>query len=202
MIGLGLTGLATHRSCWGVTTVLPPARLAAQAMRAGSAMRPIGIGTWHAKSAFPILIVRHPRAFIRTLPDDIRDAIAGIIRNSHLTAIAPTGTISPLAGQYSSGVEPVFDPPRHSRRLLMSMAVTWCSMSRITYMHCGGEITCRGAVAAGFRQRPGMEPPDHFGDAGRLQPFVDSAISKTVNVPEDYPLTNLCNLYGLAYRGG
>ena len=56
--------------------------------------------------------------FIRSLPGDIVQGIAEHgIRNSHLTAIAPTGTISLLAGNVSSGAEPVF-AFRVNRRLL------------------------------------------------------------------------------------
>ena len=56
--------------------------------------------------------------FVRSLPKDIRSGIAEHgIRNSHLTAIAPAGTISLLAGNVSSGIEPVFDF-RHSRKVL------------------------------------------------------------------------------------
>src|SRR5690606_9721878 len=48
--------------------------------------------------------------FVRALPEDLRDGIAtNGIRNSHLTAIAPTGTISLLANNVSSGIEPVYD---------------------------------------------------------------------------------------------
>ena len=56
--------------------------------------------------------------FLQSLPQEIRDGIArNGIRNSHLTAIAPTGTISLLANNISSGVEPVFDF-RFSRKVL------------------------------------------------------------------------------------
>jgi ribonucleoside-diphosphate reductase alpha chain len=46
--------------------------------------------------------------FVAALPEDIRDGIARYgIRNSHLIAIAPAGTISLLANNVSSGFEPV-----------------------------------------------------------------------------------------------
>ena len=48
--------------------------------------------------------------FIKTLPEEIRDGIARHgIRNSHLTSIAPTGTISTCADNVSSSIEPVFE---------------------------------------------------------------------------------------------
>src|SRR5690606_943994 len=55
---------------------------------------------------------------IRRLPEDVRAAIGRHgIRNGLLTSIAPTGTISLLAGNVSSGIEPVYDF-RYDRRVL------------------------------------------------------------------------------------
>lgn len=55
--------------------------------------------------------------FIRALPSELRDGIAKYgIRNGHLLAIAPTGTISLLAGNVSSGIEPVFSA-EHQRTM-------------------------------------------------------------------------------------
>src|SRR5690606_36340526 len=56
--------------------------------------------------------------YVRALPPDVRDGIArNGIRNSHLMAIAPTGTISLLANNVSSGIEPVY-AFRGERRVL------------------------------------------------------------------------------------
>jgi ribonucleoside-diphosphate reductase alpha chain len=61
--------------------------------------------------------------FIRRLPEDIRDGVAKDgIRNSHLIAIAPTGTISLLAGNVSSGLEQ-FSLTLIGARFLTSMEI-------------------------------------------------------------------------------
>jgi ribonucleoside-diphosphate reductase alpha chain len=98
-IGLGITGLADALVMLGLTYGSEePLALAGQVLR----------------------VICHAayRAFIRSLPEDIQDAIARTgIRNSHLLAIAPTGTISLLAGNVSSGLEPIF-APSYARNVL------------------------------------------------------------------------------------
>ena len=111
-IGLGITGLAD-------TLVMLGLRYDSDAARelATTLMRAICHSAYEAstelaagKGAFPALRADDylRSGFTRRLPDSIRDAIREHgIRNSHLVAIAPTGTISLLANNVSSGIEPI-----------------------------------------------------------------------------------------------
>lgn len=142
-------------------------------------------------------------AFIKTLPEDIRQGIAKDgIRNSHLTAIAPTGTISLLANNVSSGIEPVFsihqqrfiriDHKQHEHFELEDYAHHMWRQIREhdaplpDYFVCATEIL----------------PIDHLKMQAALQPYVDSAISKTINIPADTGFADFGNLYDTAYALG
>ena len=59
-----------------------------------------------------------------------------------------------------------------------------------------------GRLPPAFVSALGMEPSDHLAMQAALQPFVDSAISKTVNVLEDYPFDQFQQLYLLAFPAG
>jgi len=112
-IGLGVTGLADAMVMLGLRYGTPDSlAMAADIMRriCFAAYR-TSIALAKEKGGFPYF--ERDRyldgAFIRGLPDDIQSGIAETgIRNSHLLAIAPTGTISLLAGNVSSGLEPIF----------------------------------------------------------------------------------------------
>jgi ribonucleoside-diphosphate reductase alpha chain len=112
-IGLGITGLAdalvmlgqTYGSERSLATIAAIMRLMCHTAYRTS------IALAKEKASFPYFerdrYLQGP--FIRSLPDDIQNGIATYgIRNSHLMAIAPTGTISLLAGNVSSGLEPIF----------------------------------------------------------------------------------------------
>ena len=89
------------------------------------------------------------------------------IRNGLLTSIAPTGTISLLAGNVSSGVEPVFDF-RYERRVLeRDGSLAHGDGRRLRARAVPREIRARGAAAAGIRDRGGAHPARASGDAGR-----------------------------------
>ena len=62
------------------------------------------------KGAFPLYSPEYLKSnFIRTLPASVKKEIREYgIRNSHLTSIAPTGTISLVSDNVSGGIEPVF----------------------------------------------------------------------------------------------
>ncbi|HEX9626508.1 MAG TPA: adenosylcobalamin-dependent ribonucleoside-diphosphate reductase [Acidiferrobacterales bacterium] len=204
-IGLGLTGLADAFVMLGMRYGGP------ESLAFGAeVMRRICHGAYRAsialareKGAFPLFDRDKYLAgeFIRSLPDDIRDGIARDgIRNSHLTAIAPTGTISLLANNVSSGLEPVF---RHEYQRKLREADGSLSTHRVS------DYACRLYAERGGRGLPpafvdvgDIAPTVHLDVQAALQPFVDNAISKTVNVPADFPFAEFRALYDYAYDRG
>ena len=139
-IGLGLTGLADTLIMLGLHYGSEEGRRrGAELMTAicHTAYRS-SIELAQEKGRFP-LFEREPylaSPFIRSLPDDIQEGIAQEgIRNSHLTAIAPTGTISLLAENISSGIEPVFAYD-FSRSILSNTVQSRCRMPLSTPAPC------------------------------------------------------------------
>ena len=141
--------------------------------------------------------------FVRSLPKDIRSGIAEHgIHNSHLTAIAPTGTISLLAGNVSSGIEPVFDF-RHSRKVL-NQAGEYQRFDLEDYAfrlwrEQGNETT---DLPVEFVDACSLPPDAHLQMQSVLQPCVDNAISKTINLPEDFAFDAFQDLYRAAWNHG
>jgi ribonucleoside-diphosphate reductase alpha chain len=141
--------------------------------------------------------------FIRALPEDIVAAIRRDgVRNSHLTAIAPTGTISLLAGNVSSGLEPVY-------ALMMLRRIRQADGSERTmavedYAHrlfrdrFGTDLPLPGA----FVTAPQIAPDAQLELQAALQRHVDSAISKTVSVPADYDFAAFRGIYDRALALG
>jgi len=141
--------------------------------------------------------------FIRALPPDIQDGIARHgIRNSHLLAIAPTGTISLLAGNVSSGLEPIF-AASYIRKVLneegmpQEFALTDYALTRWRAMSGGSAAAPRGFVTASE-----ISVSAHLDMQAALQPFVDNSISKTINVPESYQFDEFKQIYDFAYEKG
>ena len=138
--------------------------------------------------------------FVRSLPDDIQSAIATHgIRNSHLIAIAPTGTISLLAGNVSGGLEPIF-AASYTRKLLAEdvslkeFALTDYALSLWRRMTGAGIGTPHGFITVGE-----LPVRAHLDMQAYLQPFVDNSISKTINVPQECPFSEFQQIYDLAY---
>jgi ribonucleoside-diphosphate reductase alpha chain len=140
---------------------------------------------------------------IRRLPGEIRDQIARYgVRNSHLTAIAPAGTISLLANNISSGIEPVF-AAEYERDLL--------TRSGVTKTHSVRDFACQrwrddgaggSALPPTFVAAAELVPLDHLAMQAAVQPHVDHAISKTINVAPDTQFAAFQDIYLQAYRLG
>lgn len=206
-IGLGITGLADALIMLGVTYGGEEAHhLAASVMRGicHTAYR-TSIALAKEKGSFPFLDKQKylQGEFVRALPDDIQQGIASHgIRNSHLTAIAPTGTISLLADNVSSGLEPVFDFHYKRRVLELDGSYTEYHLTdhalRLWRALHGNDAP----LPPQFIDALSIPPQAHLDMQAALQPYVDNAISKTINIPEDYDFAAFRNIYELAYDKG
>ncbi len=142
-------------------------------------------------------------SFVRRLPADIRQSIAEKgIRNSHLLAIAPTGTISLLAGNVSSGLEPIF--AASYRRKVLDENGTAQELSLTDYAVGLWRLTTgsRAGLPPNFVTIDELPVAAHLDMQAALQPFVDNSISKTINVPSGYPFAEFRKIYDLAYDRG
>lgn len=205
-IGLGLTGLADALIMLGLHYGSERARqLAAVTMQTicHSAYR-ASIELAAEKGSFPFFdadeFLRRP--FVSGLPDDIKQGIATKgLRNSHLTAIAPTGTISLLANNVSSGIEPVFDFEYRRRVRGADGSMAWHEMTDHA-LRLWRSLFGDRALHDGFVDAHQLSPEDHLAMQAALQPFVDNAISKTINIPADYDFASFRSVYAQAYRQG
>ena len=160
------------------------------------------------KGAFPLFDAERylDGAFARRLPDALRERIALYgIRNSHLLSIAPTGTIAlAFADNASNGIEPAFSwtyqrkkrMPDDSTRTYEVADHAW----RL-YRHLGHDVGA-DALPPQFVTALEMAAHDHLRMMAAVQPYVDGAISKTVNVPADYPYEDFKDLYTDAWLAG
>lgn len=205
-IGLGVTGLADALVMLGLSYASDEGReLAARTMKlvCHTAYR-TSIELAKEKGSFPDFVPEPflEGEFIRSLPDDIRRGIEEHgIRNSHLVAIAPSGTISLLANNVSSGLEPIFDL-RYRRRILEADGGA-SEHEVVDYAYAlFTERFGDRALPKTFVTARELSPEAHLEMQAALQPYVDNAISKTINVPQDLPFDAFSRLYDLAYDKG
>jgi ribonucleoside-diphosphate reductase alpha chain len=141
--------------------------------------------------------------FIRRLPQDIRLDIAKKgTRNSHLIAIAPTGTISLLAGNVSSGLEPIF-AASYARKILDEFGNPEELCLTDFAVQLWRDMTGNAkSLPPAFVTVNDLPVSAHIDMQAAMQPFVDNSISKTINVPENYPFSEFRKIYDLAYEKG
>lgn len=113
------------------------------------------------------------------------------LRNSHLLSIAPTGTISLAAGNVSSGIEPIFARGSFTRKMFRPDG----SLATFTMApYCEAEWGVTNYVTADE-----LKPEAHLDMLDQASHWVDSAVSKTINLPEDISFDDFKNVYLQAY---
>ncbi len=142
--------------------------------------------------------------FASRLPKDLKQQIRKHgIRNSHLLSIAPTGTVSlAFADNASNGIEPPFSWTYTRRKREADGSKSEYVVEDYAwrlYKTLGGDVN---HLPAYFVSAMDMAAADHVAMMEAVQPFVDTAISKTVNVPEDYPYADFKGLYMQAWHSG
>ena len=205
-IGLGVTGLADALIMLGI----PYGRVQGREL-AGRVLETLrdeayrtSITLAREKGSFPALQAPDflARPFIRRLPEALRDGIrTSGIRNSHLLALAPTGSISLLAGNVSTGIEPCF--AGSVRRLIRRRNGHSDSVELQDYaLRLWQDRNNSDPLPPAFVTAMELSPDDHLAMQATAQGFVDNAISKTINVPSGIPFEGFRNVYRKAYELG
>ncbi len=206
-IGLGITGLAD-------ALILCGARYGgAQAIRLTETwMAAIRRSAYLAsaelakeKGAFPLYDAEKYLAgeTIQSLEPDVIEVIrAHGIRNALLTSIAPTGTISLFADNVSSGLEPVFAFSYTRGVLQRDGTRKEEEVSDYAYRLFRRQRGENAPLPSYFVDALSLTPGDHVVMQAAVQKYVDSSISKTINVPEDISFESFKDVYQQAYDLG
>ncbi|HVW69578.1 MAG TPA: adenosylcobalamin-dependent ribonucleoside-diphosphate reductase, partial [Steroidobacteraceae bacterium] len=202
-IGLGITGLGDALAMLGLRYDTQAARtLASDLMRnIRDAAYEASIELAKEKGPFPAFRNRYlQQPFIARLPAEIRGGIERHgIRNSHLLAIAPAGSISLLAGNISSGIEPLFGIQAVRRMLDASGELHTVQVTDHAYALWRAQQKTWSAVPEYFVNSYHVSPRDHLLMQAALQPYIDGAISKTVALPAKFPKEELPQILEAAY---
>ena len=156
------------------------------------------------------LIARYSR-YMQKLPNSITDRISKFgARFTHHSSIAPTGTISlSLGNNASNGIEPTFDL-EYARNVIREGKK---SKERIK-VYSYELLAYRALVDKNATSEDSLSIPDYFVTSNDIQPhehvavqaaaqkWIDSSISKTANVPTDFPFEDFKNIYMIAYDSG
>ena len=206
-IGLGMTGLADALMMvglrYGTDEAAAQAKSWAQQIERAAYLTSAGLA--EEKGAFPLYKEEPYLAgeTIRGLEPEVRDAIKKHgIRNALLTSVAPTGTISLVADNVSSGIEPVF-ALAYTRKVLqpdgsrVEEEVSDHALRRFRAIH-GEDVV----LPDYFVTAQDLTPAEHVRMQAAVQAHVDSAISKTVNVPADISFEAFQAVYLDAYKSG
>lgn len=158
------------------------------------------------KGPFPLLDREKylKSGFAKRLPEEIRKAIREHgIRNSHLLSIAPTGTISlAFCDNASGGIEPAFSWTYDRKKRMPDDTYKVYPVEDHAYRVFRMKGGNTDELPPEFVSALEMSADDHMHMVAVVAPYIDAAISKTVNVPENYPFDEFQNLYLGAWHEG
>ncbi len=206
-IGVGFTGMGNTLAMLCLRYDAPEGR--AMATRIATSMRDAAytasVALAQEKGAFPKFDADgylEAGTFASRLPAALQKSIRKHgIRNSHLLSIAPTGTVSlAFADNASNGIEPPFSWMYKRKKREGDGSYTEYSVEDHAwrlYHELGGDVN---KLPDYFVSALDMSATNHIAMMEAVQPFVDTAISKTVNVPADYPYDDFKNLYQQAWN--
>jgi len=203
-IGLGLTGLADTFVMLGIRYGSQESITLAQEI-----MKRMAEMTWRTsiqlaqeKGAFTFFAREYLQGpFVQTLDGQIQRELAQYgVRNSHHNTIAPTGTTSLLANNVSNGIEPIFQAEydRHVRTATETVIFHVKDYAYQRWLENNKERTRPPA----WIDTNSLLPEAHLDIQGAMQPYIDNAISKTINIPLDFPFEKLADVYTKAYALG
>lgn len=208
-IGVGFTGLGNTLAMLRLRYDAPEGReMAARIARTmRDAAYAASVELAKEKGAFPLFDAGkylEAGTFASRLDEPLKQQIrAHGIRNSHLLSIAPTGTVSlAFADNASNGIEPPFSwTYRRKKREADGSRSEYDVEDHAwrLYRSLGGDVA---KLPPYFVSALEMPAADHLAMMEAVQPFIDTAISKTVNVPADYPYADFQGLYLEAWRAG
>ncbi len=208
-VGLGFTGLGDALAMLRLRYDKPEAR--AMATRITEAMRDAAylysVELAKERGAFPLFnaeLYLSGGNFASRLPNDVKNEIRKHgLRNSHLLSIAPTGTISlAFADNASNGIEPPFSWTYNRKKRMPDGTLKEYSVEDYAwrlYKHQGGDVT---KLPDYFVTALEISAKAHADMVAAVAPHIDTSISKTVNVPADYPYEDFQDLYMQAWKSG
>ncbi len=208
-VGLGYTGLGDALCMLRLRYDRPEAR--AMAARISEFMRDTAYlassELAKERGAFPLFnaeLYLSGGNFASRLPADVKAEIRkNGLRNSHLLSIAPTGTISlAFADNASNGIEPPFSWTYSRKKRMVDGTIKEYAVEDYAwrlYKHMGGNVE---NLPDYFVTALEISAQAHKDMVAAVAPYIDTSISKTVNVPADYPYEDFQGLYMSAWKSG
>jgi ribonucleoside-diphosphate reductase alpha chain len=208
-VGLGFTGLGDALIMLGLRYDTEAARR--MASRISEAMRDAAyrasVELAKEKGAFPLFnadLYLSGTSFAARLPEEIKNLIRKSgLRNSHLLSIAPTGTISlAFADNASNGIEPPFSWTYTRKKRMPDGTLQEFPVEDHAWRRYKALKGSTDNLPPYFVTALELSARAHEEMVAAVAPYIDTSISKTVNVPEDYPYAEFQDLYFLAWKSG